>query len=109
MMKLKNAAALALLGALAIGASPVDSRGLPNEWLYAGESAKGVKHFVKIIQCQEDICLFWDRDTAAGDYRSEVDCARMLKRWVNKDGSRDPWNNVTRGSMAEAKIEVVCR
>ena len=105
-MKLFNAiAAAAVIGTSFIATSPADAR---NGWIKAGCNYDNQCNYVKVLDRNKYPIVKYKYNSKYL-VTKEAHCHDWASRYVNDDGSRDPWEDVMPESMGEAAVKVVCR
>ena len=106
-MKLLNAiAAAAVIGGSFLIPVPAEAK---NGWVNVGSLRNGETHYVKPLGGNWPYRMYINGFSSGEDLKAEADCKRWRTRWVNADGSREPWKDVMPGSFGESKVEVACR
>ena len=105
-MKLFNAiAAAAVIGASFIAPNPAEAR---NGWIKGGCTYDNDCNYVKILE-RSNYPIVKYKYNSKNMWTKEAHCLNWATRYVNDDGSRDPWRDVMPESIGEAALKVVCR
>ena len=99
------ASATAVIGALFLVPNSVEAR---NGWINLGEDSKGTTHFVKPLCGNWPYQMYMNNTSDGPSLKAEADCKNWRYRWVNADGSRDPWAEVMPQSWGEEKVKAAC-
>ena len=105
-MKLFTAiATAAVIGTSFMAANPAEAR---SGWIRGGCDYDNDCNYVKVLNRSNYSAVKYKFN---GKYMwtKVVHCLNWATRFVNDDGSRDPWRDVMPGSVGEAAVEVVCR
>ena len=87
--------------------NPAEAR---NGWVRAGCSkSTGNCLYVKVLSTSDyPIVKFKSNHTNGLMHTEEAHCFKWAMRYVNDDGSRDPWKEQMPGTVGESMLEAVC-
>lgn len=98
---------LAVIASSFIAVNPVEAQSR-NGWYKVGcDVDDGCMYVKKIGGSWPFIKYKWN--IKSGMFTSEADCQQWRFRFINSDGSKEPWSDIMPGSKGNDKMEILCR
>ena len=100
-------AATAVIGASLISAAPDALAQCRNGWCTGGCSDQSGCEWIKLKNRGYPVRRVINRDKDS-EFVMDYDCQRHTYRFVNDDGTVDPWGELMPGTKGERSLEVAC-
>ena len=98
--------ATAVIGASLISAAPDALAQCRGGWCAAGCGRSGCR-YVKLLSRNYPF-VSYQVVSPNGTFNVEADCQQYKSRYLNSDGTKDPWKDAMPGSVGRKVIETAC-
>ena len=97
----------ALLTITALSGGSIHAQECPNGWCSGGCISASDCNFVKVLSRNHPYVTYQVK-SPNGMFKKQADCQQYKSRFINSDGTKDPWDPIMQGSIAEAEINTAC-
>ena len=97
----------ALLTITALSGASIHAQECPNGWCKGGCVSANDCNLVKVLSRNYPYVTYLVR-SPNGSFKKQADCQRFKSRFIKSDGTKEPWDPINRGSIAEEEIKTVC-